>query len=188
MLLPSYKTDHLTITLRAPYASLVPELQPPSSYWKLQSPYCQFHFNYRSRSQPPPQHSTFQVSLETRTSLTARAYRIGFSDDQTVQKALSPCQRLPNLAGQAMSNDNGVWVNPFGFVISSIIPFIEGPGVINKQNSEWWSNYTTGRDGRLQHRWLRGAQWLPCSDACNYLLCWRCDVWGGGRRGKGGTQ
>lgn len=78
----------------------------------------------------------------------------------------------------------GVWVNPFGFVISSIIPFIEGPGVINKQNSEWWSNYTTGRDGRLQHWWLRGAQWLPCSDACNYLLCWRCD----GEEAGGGVK
>lgn len=74
---------------------------------------------------------------------------------------------IPNLAGQAMSNDNGVWVNPLGFVISSIIPFIEGPEVINKQNSEWWSNYTTGRDGRLQHWWLRGTQWLPCSDAAS---------------------
>lgn len=37
MWLPPYKTDQLTITLCAPYASLVPELQPPFWYCKPES-------------------------------------------------------------------------------------------------------------------------------------------------------
>lgn len=42
---------------------------------------------------------------------------------------------LPNLPGQTMSNENGDWANLFCCIIWSIIPFIDGPGVINKQNS-----------------------------------------------------
>lgn len=97
----------------------------------------------------------FQVSLETRICLTVQSKPnrfLGFF--QWASELSFHVSILPNLPGQAMSNDNGVWANLFCCVISSIIPSIEGPGVINKQNSKWWCRFIVERGGG----WLRGSQ------------------------------
>lgn len=107
----------------------------PSWQCRLQSPFCLFHFNYSNRR--PHSTAHFQVSLERRTSLPGKSIYVHLTEwSNSPTHPLLPVGVLPNLPGQAVSNESGVWAKLFGCVISFIMPFIGGPGVINKQQSE----------------------------------------------------